>query len=132
MQMRGWQIARIYAMWLLIAHCAVAQTRVPAEARSPNAQEVQLRTDLEQATEAMHKGDNAAAEQVLRHALKIDPHSIAALNNLGIVLARRGRPAEAIPLYEEALSSALTTLRQNAILPSRTLNPNAICRRGGY
>jgi protein O-GlcNAc transferase len=35
--------------------------------------------------------------------LKIDPHSIAALNNLGIVLARRGRPAEAIPLYEEAL-----------------------------
>ena len=51
----------------------------------------------------MHKADNAAAAQALRRALKIDPHSLAALNNLGIVLARMGRPAEAIPLYEDAL-----------------------------
>jgi tetratricopeptide (TPR) repeat protein len=44
-----------------------------------------------------------AAAESLRRALKIDPHSIAALNNLGIVLARMGKPAEAIPRYEDAL-----------------------------
>jgi len=33
----------------------------------------------------------------------VDPHSLAALNNLGIVLSRQGKPAEAIPLYQEAL-----------------------------
>ena len=51
----------------------------------------------------MHKGELASAEKNLRRALKIDPHSLAALNNLGIVLAREGKPAEAIPLYQEAL-----------------------------
>ena len=90
-------------MWLLIAHCVLAQTQVPRNAPPPTDEEIQLHTYLEQAAEAMHKGDNEAAEQALRSALKIDPHSLAALNNLGIVLARMGRPAEAIPLYEEAL-----------------------------
>ena len=51
----------------------------------------------------MHKGELPTAAEALRQALTIDPHSLAALNNLGIVLAREGKPAEAIPLYEEAL-----------------------------
>ena len=66
----------------------------------------------------MHKGDNDAAAEDLRRALKIDPHSIAALNNLGIVLSRIGRPAEAILLYEEALKvrpDDLATKRNLAI-----------------
>ena len=92
----------MYAIWLLIAHCVAAQTRAPGNSLSDDAQ-IQLHTYLEDASEAMHKGDNAAAEKDLRRALKIDPHSPAALNNLGIVLARMGRPAEAIPLYEDAL-----------------------------
>ncbi|MFZ0954153.1 MAG: tetratricopeptide repeat protein, partial [Candidatus Sulfotelmatobacter sp.] len=102
-QIRPWQIANICAMWLLIAHCVLAQTQLPHNAPTPTAEEIQLHTYLEQARDAMHKGDNAAAEEALRSALKIDPHSVAALNNLGIVMARMGRPAEAIPLYEEAL-----------------------------
>jgi Flp pilus assembly protein TadD len=51
----------------------------------------------------MHRGDLASAAENFRHALKIDPHSLAALNNLGIVLSREGKPAEAIPFYQEAL-----------------------------
>jgi tetratricopeptide (TPR) repeat protein len=63
----------------------------------------QLHTYMEQAADAMHKGDLDVAAQNLRRALELDPHSLAALNNLGIVLSREGKPAEAIPLYQRAL-----------------------------
>src|SRR6202041_778411 len=62
-----------------------------------------LHACLERAAESMHQGELADAAKALRQALTIDPHSLAALNNLGIVLSREGKPAEAIPLYEEAL-----------------------------
>src|SRR5579864_1402263 len=101
-QMRARRIAAICAIWVVITLCAAAQTQGPTNSTS-SSQEAELHRYLEQAVEAMHKGDNAAATQAFRHALKIDPHSLAALNNLGIVLARMGRPAEAIPLYEDAL-----------------------------
>jgi Tfp pilus assembly protein PilF len=58
---------------------------------------------MEQAADAMHKGDLDVAALNLRRALELDPHSLAALNNLGIVLSREGKPAEAIPLYQRAL-----------------------------
>jgi Flp pilus assembly protein TadD len=51
-----------------------------------------LHSYLEQAAEAMHKGDLASAAETLRLALAIDPHSLAALNNLGIVLTGEGKP----------------------------------------
>ena len=95
-------MATICAMWALIAHCAAGQTQARPDPPSRGA-EIQLHTYLQQASEAMHKNDNAVAAAALRHALKIDPHSLAALNNLGIVLGRMGKPAEAIPLYEDAL-----------------------------
>src|SRR5580692_3863456 len=102
-QMRARQIVRICAIWMLIAQGVAAQTPVPSSTPPSSGEETQLHTYLARAAEAMHKGDNTAAAKDLRLALKIDPHSLAALNNLGIVLARMGRPAEAIPLYEDAL-----------------------------
>src|SRR5580692_12512465 len=75
-QMRARQIARICAMWMLIAHCLVAQTSAPPSAPPSNGEEIQLHTYLERAAEAMHKGDNPAAAKDLRLALKIDPHSL--------------------------------------------------------
>jgi len=66
----------------------------------------------------MHKGDLPAAEKNLRHSLQIDPHSMAALNNLGIVLAGENRPAEAIPFYLQALKvrpGDVTTERNLAV-----------------
>jgi tetratricopeptide (TPR) repeat protein len=101
--MRVRRIAGIYAMGLLIAHCVAAQSGMPSNTPPSNGEEIQLHSYLEHAAEAMHKGDNEAAAEALRRGLEIDPHSLAALNNLGIVLARMGKPAEAIPLYETAL-----------------------------
>ena len=90
MQMRVWQAARICTMWTLTANSLAAQTSVPPNTAPSTGKELQLHAYLEHATEAMHKGDNETAAEALRRALKIDPHSLAALNNLGIVLARRG------------------------------------------
>ncbi len=97
------RIVGICAMGLLIAHCLTAQTPTPPNTPLPNSAEMQLHSCLEHAAEAMHTGDNEAAAAALRRGLEIDPHSLAALNNLGIVLARMGKPEEAIPLYQTAL-----------------------------
>src|ERR1700683_4335242 len=75
----------------------------PAQAVPANSAEVRLHSYLEQAAQAMHTGDLASAAENFRRALVIDPHSLAALNNLGTVLSRQGKPAQAIPLYQEAL-----------------------------
>ena len=88
---------------LLAPSVALPQAASPVHAAPADAAEPQLHSYLEQAAEAMHKGDLASADEKLRSALRIDPHSLAALNNLGIVLAREGKPAEAIPFYQEAL-----------------------------
>ena len=99
-------------LWIFAAACAVclfaqpgfpAQAVPPAEHAPSTSANAQLHSYLQQAAEAMHKGNLASAADNLRRALQIDPHSLAALNNLGIVLARQGKPAEAIPLYQEAL-----------------------------
>jgi len=90
-------IGAVCATYLFTSCCAPAQA-VPA-----NSREVRLHSYLEQAAQAMHRGDLASAAENFRRALVVDPHSLAALNNLGIVLSRQGKPAEAIPLYQEAL-----------------------------
>src|ERR1700721_580518 len=110
-EIRVWRMARIVGLSLLISGYAViagyvaAQTgAAPNSAPSKDA-DIQLRSDLlhgdlERAAESMHKGELASAEQALRHALTIDPHSIVALNNLGIVLARRGKRGEPFLFFE--------------------------------
>lgn len=70
---------------------------------SPSASSTQLGSELERAHASVDRGDLPAAEKALRRALAIDPHSVVALNQLAIVMARQGKPTEAIPLYEEAL-----------------------------
>jgi Tfp pilus assembly protein PilF len=78
-------------LWMAAAcaACLLAPTTAPAQGASPahavltSPADVQLRSYLEQAAEAMHNGDLASAAEKLRRALGIDPHSLAALNNLG-------------------------------------------------
>ncbi|MFO0838988.1 MAG: serine/threonine-protein kinase [Phycisphaerae bacterium] len=63
-----------------------------------------------------HQGDYAAAEQSLRrvHAAMLaaygerDGRTADALGNYAFVVARRGRPAEALPMYQKALAIART------------------------
>jgi Tfp pilus assembly protein PilF len=75
-------MAAACAAFLLAPSTAPAQTAPPVHATPANPADVQLRSYLEQAAEAMHNGDLASAAEKLRRALGIDPHSLAALNNL--------------------------------------------------
>ena len=77
---------------------------VPAPSVSTSGTTARLGSLLSEAKQAMRQGDNASAEPLLRQALTIDPHSLEALNELGVVLARLGRPSQAVPFYREALS----------------------------
>jgi tetratricopeptide (TPR) repeat protein len=106
-------IVAVCATYLFTPSCAPAQA-VPA-----NSAEVRLHSYLEQAAQAMHTGALATAAENFRRALGIDPHSLAALNNLGIVLSRQGKPAEAIPL-----KNASTGEQQVA---GKRFNPIRLC-----
>ena len=109
-------IAAASTACLLTAPSAPAQDAPPAHAASPIHTSAQLHAFLEQAAEAMHKGDLTSAAETLRRALAIDPRSLAALNNLGIVLSREGKPAEAIPFYQEALKIRLANSTGRVLL----------------
>ncbi|HSG40468.1 MAG TPA: tetratricopeptide repeat protein [Thermoanaerobaculia bacterium] len=53
--------------------------------------------------EALLAGDFDRSRELLTVATRIDPRFDKAVNNLGVVLARSGRPAEALEVYERAL-----------------------------
>ncbi|HEU5181896.1 MAG TPA: tetratricopeptide repeat protein [Candidatus Polarisedimenticolia bacterium] len=69
------------------------------------------RVDELRSTTALNLGARLAQEPGLeqdaiaayRHALEIDREQPAALNGLGLLLARQGRWSEAVPLFEQAL-----------------------------
>src|SRR5438445_4354836 len=94
----------------IVVISGIAAPAMPAQVGSspspgrPTPVDSRLRSDLEEATQALKRGDNVSAEKGFRRALEIDPNSLQALNDLGIVLARMGRPAEAIPFYQKALT----------------------------
>ncbi len=83
-----------------------------------NAQNKNLQSLLVEGSQALQRGENAAAEKSFRDALAIEPRSIEILNDLAISLARQGKQAEAIPFYEQALKIApgdLATTKNLAI-----------------
>jgi tetratricopeptide (TPR) repeat protein len=52
---------------------------------------------------AYNSGDIAGSVQEFTTAVEANPENAAALNNLGQVLVRSGRPAEAIPYFDRAI-----------------------------
>jgi Tfp pilus assembly protein PilF len=50
--------------------------------------------------------DVAGAEQAYRRALDVDARAADAINGLGVLLVETKRPAEAVPLFERALTAA--------------------------
>jgi Tfp pilus assembly protein PilF len=72
----------VLAAALMAAPQALSQTATSAPSPGLTSSQLQLRSHLEQGTEAMRNGDNASAAEAFRGALAIDPHSLAALNNL--------------------------------------------------
>jgi tetratricopeptide (TPR) repeat protein len=59
-----------------------------------------------QGVDRQQAGDLAAAVNLYRQSLKLDPSNIAALSNLGAALAGLGHYDEAIPEYQKALKAA--------------------------
>ena len=59
---------------------------------------------FEQASQALHSGDYAAAESGFRQILKTDPQNIGALGNLGVVYAHTHRYAKGIEVYKRGLA----------------------------
>lgn len=56
------------------------------------------------------------AEKILRQAVKEDPTSVPALNNLGVVLMEQGNPAEARVIFQQAYaldSGETDSIREN-------------------
>jgi Flp pilus assembly protein TadD len=56
------------------------------------------------------------AEKILRQAIKEDPTSVPALNNLGVVLMEQGKPAEARIIFQQAFaldSGETDSIREN-------------------
>lgn len=91
----------IFAGFTLVVPPASPQTGAPAQARPSLSSQLQLH--LAAGIEAMREGDNSSAADQFRRALAVDPGSLSALNNLGIVLSRLGKAGEAIRLYKKAL-----------------------------
>jgi Tfp pilus assembly protein PilF len=63
----------------------------------------QFMQDVALGSQALQRGDNAAAEKAFREALEFNPRSVEILNNLAISLSRQGRESEAVATYERAL-----------------------------
>jgi Flp pilus assembly protein TadD len=70
---------------------ATAMLLFVTAAAAVRAQET-LQTFLVHGSEALHAGDNAAAERAFRRALDMRPSSVEILNDLAISLARQGKP----------------------------------------
>lgn len=80
---------------------------LPAEKKDP---EIEEPANLQTAGELRKKGTDLALEgkyekarMALAQSLEIDPNNLAALNNLGLVMRKLGRDAEAIKAYQFAL-----------------------------
>lgn len=53
------------------------------------------------------RGDYQIAEQAFRRVLELDPDDLTALSNLGILLAKAGKPKDAIPFLKSAFERNL-------------------------
>ncbi len=56
---------------------------------------------------AAERGDYKVAEQVFRRVLELDPDNSTALSNLGTLLAKQGKPKDAIPFLKSAFDRNL-------------------------
>ncbi|MGB1557168.1 MAG: hypothetical protein ACPHCJ_05235 [Oceanococcaceae bacterium] len=95
-------------MGLLLQACATAPSARPLEpARAPaDAQEAKGPTRLYTETlAAWQSGDLAAAEEGLRAQVQSHPYDSGPATNLGILLAKSGRSAEALVQFERAVQN---------------------------
>ena len=95
-------------LWLpiaiLVAVAGVGAVAVRARLRpAPADPDAEARALVQQAKTASLAGQDEVAEKELREALRVAPRSPVALFNLAVVLLKRDRPAEALPLLDVIL-----------------------------
>lgn len=83
--------------------CLIVSAGILAAQAGPNQAGPEIQSLLVQGSQALDRGDNAAAEAAFRRALASEPQSIEILNDLAIALARQNKEAEAIATYRQAL-----------------------------
>jgi serine/threonine-protein kinase len=96
-------------LWLpvTIAVAVVGVGAVALRARRPGANlDEEARSHVQLAKAASLAGQDEAAEQHLREALRLQPRDRTALFNLAVVMLKRDRPAEALPLLDVVLREA--------------------------
>jgi len=108
---------------------ATAMLLFVTAAAAVRAQET-LQTFLVHGSEALHAGDNAAAERAFRRALDMRPSSVEILNDLAISLARQGKTAEAIGFYERALKFKPATRLRSGTWRWRSIGPGGTGKHG--
>jgi Flp pilus assembly protein TadD len=59
-----------------------------------------------EAVNALAKGDNSRAQELLSKALQLSPSSSSAYNNLGVALLRQRNPGKAMTCFEKAVNLA--------------------------
>jgi predicted Zn-dependent protease len=99
--------ARPRRLWLpvavLVAAIGVGAVVVRARLRPAPPTQDDAESHLQRARAASLAGQDEQAEQQLREALRLAPRSQVALFNLAVVLLKRDRPAEALPLLDVVL-----------------------------
>ncbi|HET6962450.1 MAG TPA: tetratricopeptide repeat protein, partial [Terriglobia bacterium] len=60
-------------------------------------------SDFDEARRQQEAGRYVEAEKLYRAVLKVQPKSVPALTNLGVVLARQGKYGEAVTAYKKVL-----------------------------
>ena len=101
---------------LLVWAVPLAAPAAPQSAASP-----ELTADLQRGQAALRAGDQNAAAEDFRAALKLDPTNVEAHANLGAIAFFHGDCAGAEPQFRDALGGAPTLIRARALL--------AVCER---
>src|SRR5437867_12787008 len=75
-------------------------------------------SDFDKARRLQEMGRYPEAERLYRAVLALDPDSVPALTNLGVVLSRQGKHSDAIAAYQRVLrlAPALTEVKLNLAL----------------
>jgi tetratricopeptide (TPR) repeat protein len=99
--------ARPRRLWLpvaiLVAVMGIGAVALRARLRPASHPPDDAQSHIQRARAASLAGQDEVAEQQLREALRLAPRSQIALFNLAVVLLKRDRPAEALPLLDVVL-----------------------------
>jgi tetratricopeptide (TPR) repeat protein len=107
--------SRVVSPGLFIVLACLLTHRPAVEAQT-RAADSELKADLQHGQAALQAGDQTAAAEQFRAALKLDPRNVEAHANLGAIAFFRGDCAAAEPHFRDALRAAPGLIKAKALL----------------